>query len=74
LPPGAGARLEIGAGLALCRAARARPDEALTPEQAEDLMLLDGFLRRPPPELAVLPLDPEQISAHLTSRHQSRAA
>jgi hypothetical protein len=29
----------------------------LTPEQAEDLMLLDGFVRRPPPELDVLPLE-----------------
>jgi DNA polymerase III subunit epsilon len=74
LPPGAGARLEIGAGLALCRAARGRSDEALTPEQAEDLMLLDGFLRRPPPELAVLPLDAELITAHLTTRRLSRAA
>jgi DNA polymerase III subunit epsilon len=65
LPPGAGARLEIEAGLALCHAARKRAGEALTPEQAEDLLLLDGFVRRPPPELAVLPLDPDRITAHL---------
>jgi DNA polymerase III epsilon subunit family exonuclease len=66
LPPGAGARLEIGAALPLCRVARERAgEEALTPEQAEDLLLLDGFVRRPPPELAVLPLDAEQITAHL---------
>jgi DNA polymerase III subunit epsilon len=57
LPPGSGARLEINAGLALCRQARGRAEETLAPDQAEDLLLLDGFIRRPPPELAVLPLD-----------------
>jgi DNA polymerase-3 subunit epsilon len=67
LPPGAGARLEIEAGLALCRAAR-EGGGALTPDQAEDLLLLDGFVRRPPPELAVLPLDGARITAHLMGR------
>jgi len=71
LPPGAGARLEIGAALALCRAARERAGDALTAQQAEDLLLLDGFVRRPPPELAVLPLDAERITAHLTVRRFS---
>jgi hypothetical protein len=34
-----------------------RPLEGpLTAEQAEDLLLIDGFVRRPPPELKVLPL------------------
>jgi DNA polymerase III epsilon subunit family exonuclease len=66
LPPGGGARLEIDAGLALCRSARAEAGETLTPEQAEDLLLVDGFVRRPPPELAVLPLDADRINAHLT--------
>jgi DNA polymerase III epsilon subunit family exonuclease len=56
LPPGAGARLEIDTGLALCRLAKEDAGELLTPEQAEDLLLLDGFVRRPPPELVVLPL------------------
>jgi DNA polymerase III subunit epsilon len=65
LPPGAGARLELDAGLALCRIARERSLETLTPGQAEDLLLLEGFVRRPPPELTVLPLDPERIWAHL---------
>jgi DNA polymerase III epsilon subunit family exonuclease len=68
LPPGAGARLEIAAGLTLCRAGRKRAGDALTPEQAEDLLLLDGFVRRPPPELAVLPLDAERITAHILGR------
>ena len=73
LPPGAGARLEIGAGLTLCRVAREQAGGALTPEQAEDLLLVDGFVRRPPPELAVLPLDAQQITAHLTGT-RARAA
>jgi DNA polymerase III epsilon subunit family exonuclease len=60
LPPGSGARLEINAGLALCRQAREAIEETLTAEQAEDLLLLDGFIRRPPPELAVLPLDADE--------------
>jgi DNA polymerase-3 subunit epsilon len=68
LAPGAGARHEIDAGLALSRAAREPVGETLTPDQAEDLLLLDGFVRRPPPELAVLPLDAGRITAHLTRR------
>jgi DNA polymerase III epsilon subunit family exonuclease len=74
LPPGPGARLEIGAGLALCRVARERPREALTPEQAEDLLLVDGFVRRPPPELRVAPLDAERITAQLMSGPFPQAA
>jgi DNA polymerase-3 subunit epsilon len=66
LPPGAGARLEIEAGLAACRAGRALA-ETLTSDQAEDLLLLDGFVRRPPPELAVLPLDAGRISERAAS-------
>jgi DNA polymerase-3 subunit epsilon len=54
LPPGAGARLELAAGAAACSLSAER--EPLTPEQAEELLLLDGFIRRPPPELSVLPL------------------
>ena len=73
LPPGAGAGLEVRAGIALCRAAE-RDDEPLTPEQAEDLLLLDGFLRRPPPELSVLPLDADRITAWLDRRRYPRAA
>jgi DNA polymerase-3 subunit epsilon len=56
LPPGAGAGVEVEAGLALCRASPVA-EGPLTPEQAEDLLLLDGFVSRPPPELAVLSLD-----------------
>jgi DNA polymerase-3 subunit epsilon len=73
LPPGAGARLEIEAGLALCRTAQAST-EPLTPEQAEDVLLIDGFVRRPPPELAVLPLDAEQIAARAARHGLAQAA
>jgi len=54
LPPGAGARLELAAGAVACSPSAERAP--LTPEQAEELLLLDGFIRRPPPELSVLPL------------------
>jgi DNA polymerase III subunit epsilon len=74
LPPGSGARLEIGAGLTLCRVARERVRETLTREQAEDLLLIDGFVCRPPPEVAVLPLDAGRISAHLDGGRLPRAA
>jgi DNA polymerase III epsilon subunit family exonuclease len=74
LPPGPGARLEIGAALALCRTARERAPEPLTPEQAEDLLLIDRFVRRPPPELAVLPLDTELILRHLAGARLPLAA
>jgi DNA polymerase III epsilon subunit family exonuclease len=67
LPPGPGARLEIEAGLVHCRAAGEPSRDPLSPEQAEDLLLLDGFVRRPPPELVVLPLDAERISARVAS-------
>ena len=47
--------------LALCRAAREDAADTLNPEQAEDLLLIDGFVRRPSPELTVLPLDAQLI-------------
>jgi DNA polymerase-3 subunit epsilon len=74
LPPGSGAKLEVRAGLAICRSTRDAAEEVLTPEQAEDLLLIDGFVRRPPPELGVLPLDEEQIAAHLATKNLRRAA
>jgi len=74
LPPGAGARLEIEAGLVLCRQAREKIGHPLTPEQAEDLLLVHGFARRPPPELAVVPLDARQIAAHVAGDRLRQAA
>jgi DNA polymerase III epsilon subunit family exonuclease len=72
LRPGAEASVE--SALALCRSPRERAGNALTPEQAEDLLLVDGFVRRPPPELAVLPLDAARITAHLHGTRLRRAA
>jgi excinuclease UvrABC nuclease subunit len=48
LPPGAGARLELDAGLAAARLHEGEDD-------ADELLLIGSFLRRPPPELEVLP-------------------
>ena len=56
LPPGGGARLELEAGLSAARAARAE-GVSLDPEAADELLLLGSFLRRPPPELEIVPLD-----------------
>jgi excinuclease UvrABC nuclease subunit len=61
IPSGAGARLEVRAGVAAAR--RAEPSLAAT--DAEELLLLDSFLRRPPPELAVAALDEAAILAAL---------
>jgi DNA polymerase III subunit epsilon len=74
LPPGAGAKLEVGAGLALCRSGSSPAVEPLSPEEAEDLLLIAGFVRRPPPELTVLPLDAGKIAAHLARTQLGRAA
>ena len=53
LPPGGGAALEAEAGLAAAR----RPGEL----DLDELLLVDSFVRRPPPELRVAPLDREAI-------------
>jgi DNA polymerase-3 subunit epsilon len=50
LPQGPGAALELEAGVAEARAATA----SLAPEDADELLLIGSFLRRPPPELTVL--------------------
>jgi DNA polymerase III epsilon subunit family exonuclease len=52
LPTGAGARLELESGLA----AAGRTEPSLAPEHADELLLIGSFLRRPPPELRVVPL------------------
>jgi DNA polymerase III epsilon subunit family exonuclease len=74
LPPGGGARLEVAAALALCRSAREREGDPVTADQAEDLLLLNGFVRRPPPELTVLPLDAEAIMGQAARGRLPRAA
>jgi DNA polymerase-3 subunit epsilon len=55
LPPGGGAALEVEAGLAATRRAG---DLDL-----DELLLVDSFLRRPPPELRVTALERESILA-----------
>jgi DNA polymerase III epsilon subunit family exonuclease len=62
LPPGAGARLEAQAGIAAARFAQAA-GVSYAPEASDELLLVSGFLRRPPPELSVLPLDAAAIEA-----------
>jgi DNA polymerase III epsilon subunit family exonuclease len=57
LPRGAGARVEVEAGLATARAA----EPSLAVEDADELQLIGTFLRRPPPELRVAPLEAEVI-------------
>ena len=51
LPGGAG-RMELDAGLA----SAARAEASSAPEDADELLLIGTFLRRPPPELRVVPL------------------
>ena len=59
IPDGPAGRLEIGAGLAAAELA----SPSLEPEDAEALLVVAGFLRRPPPELRVVPLDAAEILA-----------
>ncbi|HZD87695.1 MAG TPA: UvrB/UvrC motif-containing protein, partial [Gaiellaceae bacterium] len=64
LPPGAGV-LEVEAGLAAARRARADAGDAVSLEGTEldELLLLETFLRRPPPELRVARLRRDAILA-----------
>jgi DNA polymerase-3 subunit epsilon len=66
LPPGSGVRLEVEAGIASAREALAR-GASHAPEDADDLLVVHEFLRRPPPEVLVLPLDPDVICARLAA-------
>jgi hypothetical protein len=56
LPGGAG-RAELDAGLAAAAKSQADSAEASSaPHDADELLLIGAFLRRPPPELRVVPL------------------
>jgi DNA polymerase-3 subunit epsilon len=59
LPPGGGAALEIEVGLAAAR----RGGEL----DLDELLLVDSFLRRPPPELRVAPLRRDAILSERSS-------
>jgi hypothetical protein len=69
LPPGGGAMLEIEAGLA---ASRKRENACDNLSQGgfglelDELLLIDSFLRKPPPELRVAPLERGRIYAAAT--------
>jgi DNA polymerase III epsilon subunit family exonuclease len=59
IPRGAAGRLEIDAGLA----ASARGELSLAPKDAADLLVVAGYLRKPPPELRVVGLRAAEIAA-----------
>jgi DNA polymerase III epsilon subunit family exonuclease len=61
VPGGRAGRVEVEAGLA--QAAREAGAPSFAPEDADELLLLSGFLRRPPPELRVVSLDAGEILA-----------
>ena len=61
VPRHGGAALEVEAGLAEARRAADHP--SVEPEDADVMLVLAGFLGRPPPELSVLPLDAARIVA-----------
>jgi DNA polymerase-3 subunit epsilon len=58
LPRGAGARLEVDAGLA---ETNCRTPDHLAAEDLDALLVIGTFLRRPPPELRVAPLETNAI-------------
>jgi excinuclease UvrABC nuclease subunit len=66
LPPGGGARLEVELGVAAARSALAG-GPSYAPEDGDELLVVGEFLRRPPPELQVLPLDAAVICAQLSA-------
>jgi DNA polymerase III subunit epsilon len=59
IPRGAAGRLEIHA----CLAAAHTAEPSLAPEDAADLLVVSGFLRKPPPELRIVPLRLTDIQA-----------
>jgi DNA polymerase-3 subunit epsilon len=83
LPPGAGSRIEIAAGLAAV--VHQATDCYLEARELDALLVVGTFLRRPPPELRVAPLDAAailrraealraQVGAALPRRARARAA
>ena len=59
VPRGAAGRLEIQA----CLASAATTEPSLQPEDAADLLVVSAFVRRPPPELRIVPLRLSEILA-----------
>ena len=59
IPRGAAGQLEIQA----CLAAATATESSLAPEDAADLLVVSGFVRKPPPELRIVPLRLAEIQA-----------
>jgi len=59
IPRGAAGRLEMQA----CLAAATAAETSLEPEDAADLLVVSGFVRKPPPELRIVPLRLAEIQA-----------
>jgi hypothetical protein len=59
IPRGVAGRLEIDTGLA----ASASGEPSLAAEDAADLLVVAGYVRRPPPELRVVALQTAEIAA-----------
>jgi excinuclease UvrABC nuclease subunit len=58
----------------IAQAARAQEEgPAFEPEHADELLVLGSFLKRPPPELRVVPLDRDAILARLSSPYAAAA-
>ena len=73
LPPGEGSRLEIDTGLAAARRDFAAPSH-LAAHELDALLLVGTFLRRPPPELRVARLDPDDILRRAEALRDAHAA
>ena len=61
LPPGEGARLEAEAGLAAVSRTDLVGQSHLAADELDALLVVGTFVRRPPPELRVAPLEVEEI-------------
>jgi hypothetical protein len=61
LPAGEAGRLEVQAALA--QAAAEAASVSYAPEDADELLVVSGFLRRPGPELRIVSLQAEDILA-----------
>jgi DNA polymerase-3 subunit epsilon len=59
VPAGQAGRLEVDAGIA----AAASVEPSFAPEDADELLVVGGFLRRPPPEVRIVSLDAAEILA-----------
>ena len=69
----AGSRATASTACSPRRRGCAREGTAFEPEHADELLVLGSFLKRPPPELRVLPLDRDAILARLSTPHAAAA-